>query len=402
MGSPLSEPNIFDVVRMALVHDWLVVYGGAERVLEQMLEVFPRADLHAVLDLLSEDQRSFIGGRVARSSFLGRVPMAKRWYRNLLPLMPLAVEQFDLSQYDVVLSSSYAVAKAVITAPGQLHVSYVHSPMRYAWDLQHQYLQEAGLTTGVRGAMARVLLHQLRRWDASTSHRVDVYLANSYFVARRIWKLYRRRAQVIPPPVDTDYYTLSQASRENFYLTASRMVPYKRIDLIVRAFSRLPARRLVVVGDGPEMAKIRAVAGKNVELLGHVEHSTLRDLMQRCKAFIFAALEDFGIVPVEAQACGTPVLAYGVGGARETVVEGETGLFFGLQTEEAIQDAVLRYEAAQDIFDPRTIRNHAEHFNPKRFRHQLQETIERALEEHQESLHHRSLPNDSFFNVIPH
>jgi glycosyltransferase involved in cell wall biosynthesis len=356
-------------LKVAIVHDWLVVHGGAERVLAQMIDCFPQADLFSLVDFL--DDRSCLRGRPVRTSFIQKLPFARTRYRGYLPLFPLAIEQFDLSGYDLVLSSSYAVAKGVLTGPDQLHVSYVHSPVRYAWDLQHQYLNEAGLARGPKSALARSLLHYIRNWDARSANGVDLLLANSRFVSRRIRKTYRRDARVVYPPVDVDHLT-QRDDKDDFYLTASRLVPYKRIDLIVEAFSRTPSRRLVVIGDGPELAKIRALAGPNVTLLGYQPFEVLHDHLQRARAFVFAAEEDFGISPVEAQACGTPVIAYGKGGVCESVrATGDrpTGLFYGAQTTDALLDALARFEALPaGTFDPRACRANAERFSATRFR----------------------------------
>jgi glycosyltransferase involved in cell wall biosynthesis len=333
-------------VRVAIVHDWLVTYAGAERVLEQIIACFPDADLFALVDFLED--RSFIRGKPVTTSFIQRLPKAKTKYRSYLPLMPLAIEQLDLSAYDLVISSSHAVAKGVLTGPDQVHVSYVHSPIRYAWDLQHQYLNESRLTAGPKSALARLILHYIRNWDVRTANSVDSFVSNSDFIARRIKKVYQRDADVINPPVDVEAFPVLE-QKEDFYLTASRMVPYKKIDLIVEAFAKMPQRRLVVIGDGPEMQKIRAKAAPNVEIMGYQPFAVLRDRMRRARAFVFAAEEDFGISVVEAQACGTPVIAYGKGGALETVRDlshpQPTGLFFDEQSAEAIVAAVESFEA---------------------------------------------------------
>lgn len=355
--------------RVALVHDWLTVYAGAERVLEQMLNVLPQADLYSLVNFLPGEQRGFIQDKPVTTSFLQGLPFAQKHYRQYLPLMPLAIEQFDLSQYDLVVSSSHAVAKGVLTGPDQLHVCMCYSPIRYAWDLQHQYLKESGLTRGLKGAAARTLLHRVRLWDARTPNGVDEFIAISRFIARRILKVYRRGSTIIYPPVDTGGYTLHE-QKEDFYLTASRMVPYKKIDLIVEAFARMPDKKLVVISTGPDFEKVKAKAGPNVQLLGHQPFSVLKDHMQRAKAFVFAAEEDFGIMPLEAQACGTPVIAYGKGGSLETVrgldSEAPTGVYFDAQTVESLQEAVGRFEGAQ--FDPTVLRAHAESFSVPRFR----------------------------------
>ena len=367
--------------RIAIVHDWLPLYGGAERVLEQMLHVFPRADLYSMIDAIPEAERGFLQHKPVRTSFIQRLPGARTRYRGYLPLMPLAVEQWDLRGYDLVISSSYAVAKGVLTGPEQLHLCYCHSPMRYAWDLQGQYLAEAGLLRGPKSWLARVLLHYLRLWDARTADGVDHFIANSRFVAKRIRKVYRREATVIYPPVDTTLFQPGTA-KEDFYFTASRLVPYKRVDLLVEAFAELPGRRLVVVGDGPEMSKIRRLAGGNVELLGYQSGAMLCDLMQRARAFLFAAEEDFGIVPVEAQACRTPVIAYGRGGALETIIPGRTGLFFDEQTPAAVAAAVRKFESAPPgTFTPEAAQQNASRFRVSRFRSEFQRFVEARWEE---------------------
>lgn len=358
--------------RVAIVHDWLETFAGAEQVLKELLDLYPEADLYAVVDFLSEADRARLGGRIARTTFIQRLPMARRRFRTYLPLMPLAIEQLDLSSYSLVISSSHAVAKGVITGPDQVHVSYVHSPIRYAWDLQHQYLSEAGLMSGPKSWLARWMLHKMRLWDARTAAGVDRFVANSSFIARRIRKVYGRDAQVVYPPVDVQRFALSVQPREDFYVTASRLVPYKKVPTIVEAFARMPDKRLVVIGDGSEMASVRAAATPNITVLGYQPFEVLRDHMQRARAFVFAAEEDFGITPVEAQACGTPVIAYGKGGALETVrglgTDRPTGVFFGEQTPESIAAAVQKFESNAAQFSPRACREQALAFSPERFR----------------------------------
>lgn len=356
-------------MKVAIVHDWLVVSGGAEKVLKSIIECFPKADIFSIVDFLED--RECVKGKTVHTSFIQRMPFARSRYRAYLPLMPIAIEQVDLSGYDLVISSSHAVAKGVLTGPNQVHVSYVHSPIRYAWDLQHQYLRESNLSSGIKSVMARVLLHYIRGWDSRSANGVDHLLANSQFIARRIKKAYQREATVIYPPVDLANMAMS-TKKEDFYVTASRMVPYKRIDLIVRAFSQTPERRLVVIGDGPEMKKIKAVAGSNVTILGHQPSDVLVDHLQRARAFVFAAEEDFGISVVEAQACGTPVIAFGRGGALESVIglplDRPTGVFFGEQTPESLLDAVSRFEHNAHLFDARQCRKNAERFSTQNFK----------------------------------
>lgn len=361
--------------RVAIVHEWLIDHSGSEKVLEQMLHLYPQADLFAVVDFLAPGERGFLQGKAARTTFIQGLPFARKHFRSYLPLMPLAVEQHDLSAYDIVLSSNHAVAKGVVTGPDQLHLCYVHSPIRYAWDLQHQYLRESGLTAGAKAWLARLVLHRMRLWDVASANRVDVFIANSAFIARRVHKVYRRDAVVIHPPVDVARF-VPGAAKGDFFLAASRLVPYKHMPMIVRAFARLPQHRLVVIGDGPDMARVRAAAGPNVQVLGYQEGTVLVDHMQRARALVFAAEEDFGITPVEAQACGTPVIAFGRGGALETVRglghgPAPTGLWFGEQTEEAVADAVLRFDAAADQFSVQACRAQAERFSVDRFRSSL-------------------------------
>lgn len=366
-------------MRVAVVHDWLVSYGGAERTLARILECYPQAELFTLVDFLPLAERGFLGERPVHHSFLQRLPFARRRYRSYLPLMPLAVESFDLSDFDLVISSSFCVAKGVLTGPDQVHVSYVHSPVRYAWDLQHQYLRQHGLQRGLRGLLARSTLHRLRIWDLRTANGVDRYISNSDFVARRIWKIYRRDAQVIYPPVDTDFFQPVDAERGDYYLTAGRLVPYKCTRLLVEAFARLPDRRLVVIGDGPELRQLRALAGSNVTLLGHRPDAMVRHHMQRCRAFLFAALEDFGIAPVEAQACGTPVIAYGRGGVTESVAEGRSGIFFHEQTADSVLGAIQQFERRLTRFNVADIRANALRFGAERFKQQFRACVEEQV-----------------------
>lgn len=371
-------------MRVAIIHDWLVTYAGAERVLEQMIAIYPEADIFSIVDFLSDDQRVFLKNRPVTTSFIQKLPFAKKYYRQYLPLMPLAIEQFDLSNYDLVISSSHAVAKGVLVGPAQLHVCMCYTPIRYAWDLQHQYLRESGLQHGMKGWLARYLLHKIRLWDIRTAAGVDVFIAISQFIERRIRRVYRRNAVVIYPPVDVEAFTC-HLTKDDFYLTASRMVPYKRIDLIVEAFSKMPAKRLIVIGEGPDFEKIRGIAGPNVTLLGYQPYSVLKEHMQRAKAFVFAAEEDFGIAPIEAQACGTPVIALGKGGALETIRgysgEDRTGVFFKTQSVESLIEAVEIFDSGGRI-DPNRCRANAERFAVPVFRQRLAEVIDLALAEY--------------------
>jgi glycosyltransferase involved in cell wall biosynthesis len=369
-------------VRVAIVHDWLVTYAGAERVLEQMLAVYPEADVFSLIEFLPPEERRFLGGRPVRTSFLQRIPGIRRTYRRYLPLMPLAIEQLDVAGYDLVLSSSYAVAKGVLTGPDQLHVCMCYSPMRYAWDLQDQYLEQTGLNHGLKGMLARRVLRRIRSWDLRSAAGVDDFIAISGFIAERIWRIYRRKSTVIYPPVDTDAFTPGSV-REDFYVTASRMVPYKRMDLIVEAFAAMPGRRLVVIGDGPDAAKIRSRGAPNIEFLGAQPFDVLRERLRRARAFVFAAEEDFGIAPLEAQACGTPVIAYGKGGALESIRPvGElnpTGMFYPEQSVGALVEVVERFEREGSEITAEACRDNALRFAPDRFRRELRQHVEGVL-----------------------
>jgi glycosyltransferase involved in cell wall biosynthesis len=373
-----------NLLNVGIVHEWFACYAGSERVVEQMLEVFPQAELYSLVDFLPELERAGFRGRKIVTSFLQRMPFARRHFRAYLPLMPIAIEQLDVSLHDVVITSNHAVAKGVLTRPDQLHICYAHTPIRYAWDLQHQYLREAGLSRGVRSAFVRLLLHYLRNWDCVSSARVDVFVANSNYIARRIRKAYNRDAQVIYPPVDVDAFPLHRR-KESFYVAASRLVPYKKMDVVVDAFRRMPDRQLVVIGDGPMFKRLAAGAPANVQMLGHQPHERLKHFLQRAKAFVFAAEEDFGILPVEAQACGTPVVAFGRGGALETILDGITGRFFYQQHYDSVVAAVQAFEAESHEYDSESIRNHAERFRPERFRQEFTALVHREWESFHEA-----------------
>ncbi len=360
------------MTRIAIVHEWLESFAGSERVLEQMLLAFPQADLFALIDVLPDAERGFLHGRTPRTSFIQRMPLAKKRFRNYLQLMPIAVEQFDLAGYDVVLSSSHAVAKGAITGPGQRHISYIHSPMRYAWDLQAQYLREAGMERGLKSLYTRWLLHRMRLWDQSSAARPDVLLANSRWIVTRIRKAWGREAAVLHPPVNLDGFPLQQ-DKQGYFLVASRMVPYKRVELIAEAFSGMPDLPLKIVGDGPNMARVRAAAkgASNIDIMGRVPHAQLVQLMQGARAFVFAAEEDFGIVMAEAQAAGTPVIAFAQGGASDIVLPGETGALFPRQTAESIIEAVRGFQGAS----PLACRANAERFSEACFRDALRAQV---------------------------
>jgi glycosyltransferase involved in cell wall biosynthesis len=380
-----------NTMKVALVHEWLTTYAGSEKVLEVILSEYPDADLFSLIDRLPQQHRRGFAGKNIKTTFLQKIPFVRHFYRSLLPLMPFAVEQFDMSGYDIVISNSHAVAKGVITGPDQLHICYCYTPMRYAWDLQTQYLVESGIAFGIRSMFARYLLHKIRLWDFRSAQSVDHFIACSGYIARRIRKVYQRDAEVIYPNVDTNAFVIGSAPREDFYLASSRMVPYKKMHLIAEAFSRMPDRKLVMIGDGPQFKRIKALAGPNVTMMGYQPFPVLLEHMQKARAFVFAAEEDFGITPLEAQACGTPVLAYGRGGATETVVNGATGLLFQEQSAEAIMAAVDQFERLKVKFDPERVRAHAVRFSTERFREEFTRCVQGHWEKHSAKLRRAGL-----------
>lgn len=362
-------------MNIALVHDWVIELGGAEKCLEAFHQLFPSAPLFTLLyEAVSLEALGF-DISTTQASFLQRPGLLKK-YRSFLPIFPYAVEQFDLGEYDVILSSSHCVAKGVLSNSRQLHICYCHTPVRYAWDLTHQYLRDNRLQRGLKATLAKAALHYLRIWDASSSPRVDLFIANSRYTAARIWRSYRREAEVIYPPVNTFLYDIPR-SRGDYFLFVSRLVRYKRADLVIDAFNRL-GLPLLVVGDGPEKGDIQALAGPNVEFLGYKENAELADLMSGARALVFAAQEDFGIVPVEAQAAGTPVIAFGQGGATETVIpcdgrnwDQATGVFFPEQSTSSIVEAVRFFLDCEGQFDTEVIRGNARRFSQERFKQQI-------------------------------
>jgi glycosyltransferase involved in cell wall biosynthesis len=373
-------------MRRALVYDWFAKgAGGGEKAFEAIYQQFPGP----IYTLLSDPEslpRFAFAKEVIHSSFIQKLPFSRRLYRSYLPLFPLAVEQLDLSAYDLILSCSHSVAKGVLTRADQLHLCYCYTPMRYAWDLYHQYMGGSGPEQKRRGVLARLFLHYLRMWDEQSARRVDEYAAISHCVAQRIQKTYGRRATVIYPPVDTEFFRPGTV-KEDYYVAASRFVGYKRMDLIVEAFAHMPQRRLVVIGEGPDLKKIRLNASRNVEFLGYQSNEVLRSHLQKAKGFVFAALEDFGIAPVEAQACGTPAIVLGRGGTRETVRHRETGLHFAEQTVSSLCQAIDLFESTLDSFDPTRIRRWAETFQRSRFDAQFNHWVEAAKTEWLERHH---------------
>ena len=357
-------------MRVAIIADWMSNVGGGGRVLTQLHEMFPDAPIYTTIrdpERLPEEMRAWD----VRTSFLQRVPFARRRYQAFLPLMPLAFEQFDLREYDLVVSTSSACAKGVITRPDALHVCYCYTPCRYLWDLYHDY------TAGRRALpLIAPVAHWLRMWDRLSADRVDHFVSLSREVAGRIRRHYRREAEIVYPPVEVDRIRPNGRPPEDFYLVVSRLVEYKRIDLAVQAATRL-GRRLVVVGEGPMRKKLEAMAGETVEFTGYLSDEEVADLLARCRGFLFPGLEDFGIAPVEAQAAGRPVVALGRGGTAETVVDGVTGVLVDEQSVEAVIGGIRRLERMR--IDPAACRHNAERFAPERFRQEMWRVIEERL-----------------------
>lgn len=378
-------------MKVAIVHEWVTVIAGSESCFKEFTKIYPEADIFVLVsDKNSLDKLEINKDRVT-NSFIQKLPKAKTKWKSYLPFFPYAVEQFDLSSYDLIISSSHAVAKGVITNANQVHICYIYSPIRYAWDLYHQYLKESGLDKGIKGFFAKSVLHYIRKWDRQSANNVDEFIPISHYIEKRVWRTYRRKSyKVIYPPVQVEEFTLKE-DKEEFFLTASRLVPYKKIDLIVEAFSQMPNKRLIVIGDGPEMSKIKQKAKENVILMGYQPFEVLKDHMQRAKAFIFAAEEDFGIIPIEAQACGTPVIAYGKGGSLETIkgrfiedsqLEDITGLYFKEQTVNSLLETIEYFEENRGMFNAKAIRAFSLNFDRNLFVNEIKETFNEIFEKH--------------------
>ena len=368
-------------MKVAIVQEWLVTVGGSDKVVKAILDVFPDADIYTLVAKKEVCDELGIPWEKVHTSFIQKMPLGTKKHRAYLPLFPFAIEQFDLRGYDVVISSSHCVAKGVLTKADQLHICYCHSPIRYCWDMYNEYLEESHLDKGFKSWLVRLMLHPIRQFDAIAESRVDYYISNSDYVGQRIRKTYRRKATTIHPNIDISNFELCNDKHE-YYLASSRLVAYKKIDTIIEAFNQMPDKKLVVIGGGPNLEAYRKLAKDNVTVMGYQPFDVLKDKMQHAKVFVFAADEDFGMIPIEAQSCGTPVIAYGHGGSLETVNGGKTGLFFNEQTSEAIVEAVNKFESmGSQPFAPADCRQWAEGFSEERFNREIKEFVEEKYKE---------------------
>lgn len=355
--------------KIAIVHDWLTNMGGAEKVIESFINVYPAAPIYTLMVNKENLSEKFQNKEIIPSFLQKKMNKKKPNHQKFLPFMPMAFESFDMNAYDVVLSSTTACAKGVITRPDTVHICYCNTPMRYAWEFYHEYTQNMG---NLKKSLLKYVMNYIRLWDRVAADRVDFFIANSQNVANRIWKHYRRKSTVIYPPVNTDYYTPG-GEKEDVYLCMSRLVKYKRIDLAVEAFNKL-GKKLVVIGAGEQLEYLKSIANSNIVFLGRQSDEVVREYYRKSKAFIFPGEEDFGITPVEAQACGTPVIAYGRGGATETVLDGQTGVFFEEQTVDGLIEAVQRFEKMN--MSSSDCRMNAEKFSIERFETQISKYVE--------------------------
>jgi glycosyltransferase involved in cell wall biosynthesis len=359
-------------MKVAIVHDWFNEVGGAEKVVKELLFCYPTADLYCLFDFFDDTKRAkFLSNKVTTTTFIQKIPFAKKFYRFLFPFFPKAIEGLNLSEYDLIISSSYCVAKGIIKHKNQLHICYCHSPVRYAWDLKQEYLD--AVKEPISKTIFSSLLNKLRDWDKRTSNRVDYYIANSINVSNRIKQNYNRDSIVIYPPVDINRFKI-ETIKKNYYITVSRLVSYKKTELLIKAFEQFPELKLVVAGDGPNRKKLEQSAPKNVKILGYIETNELIELIKGAKGFIAAANEDFGITIVEAQACGTPVIVPYLGGYKESVTP-ETGLFFEDQRLESIVKAIQQFEKENKHYEKEAFLKNTSNFNKERFHKQITEFI---------------------------
>ena len=372
-------------LKIAIIHDWLVGKFGAENVLAEIIKICPNSEIFTIIDYIPNKDRDFLQGRKTNQSFIAKLPFARKHFRKYLSLMPIAIEQFDLSGFDIIISISAAVAKGVIPKPDQLHICYINSPIRYAWDMEEQYIKESNIK-GLKKILLKYSLHKIRMWDVASSYRVDHFISNSNFIKARVEKYYRRESDVLNPNIDIDYFIQEkdESKKSDYFFTIARHVPYKKIDLIIEAFNQMPDKKLIVGGSGEQTEYLKEIAGPNITFTGHIKREELRSYMQNAKAFIYAALEDFGIVMGESLSAGTPVIAYGKGGSRDIVKDKSeyrdaTGILFPDQRKESLINAVNDFCNNEKIFNTENCINSVQHLSAENFRTSFQKIVEKLL-----------------------
>ena len=372
-------------LKVALIHDWLVGKFGAENVFAEIIKIFPNSEIFTLIDVIPNNKREFIAGKKVHQSFIAKLPFAKNHFRKYLGLMPIAIEQFDFADFDLIISSSTAVAKGVIPKPNQLHICYINSPIRYAWDLEHQYIKESNIK-GLKKLYVKNTLHKIRNWDVISSNRVDYFIADSSWIQSRVKKYYRRESEILNPNVDIEYFSKDylKAKKQDYFFTIARHVPYKKIDIIIRAFNQMPDKKLIIGGSGEETERLKQIANNNIEFTGFLDQEKLRQYLQEASAFIYAALEDFGIVMAESLAAGTPVIAYGVGGSCDIIADFDkyktpTGILFNQQNETSLIEAVEKFTQNKTKFHAKDCYSSVTHLSAENFRKKFEEIVLKQL-----------------------
>jgi len=354
--------------KIAIVHDWLYAAGGAEVVLAKLLQMFPKADIYTMVDLLPKKHRDFLEGHQIYTSILQKYSFVAKNHKYFIPIMPYLVEQFDLSQYDLIISDSHFVAKGVITAPKQLHIAYIYSPVRYGWDMYFDYDKAGAFGKGLKNLFMKRWLHKLRIWDFVSAQRADFLISSSKFIQKRVKKYWGRDSTLVYPAIEIDD-TIYCEKKQEYFVTLSRLIEYKKIDIMIEAFNELPQKKLIIIGEGRMKEKLQKISKSNITFTGYLPKNEAMEIVSKAKAFIFMAKEDFGIVPIEAQACGTPVIAYADGGAEETILKDKTGVFIEKQDKESLKEAILNFKI--ENFSPSVCREFAKNFSSFNFEKQL-------------------------------
>ena len=369
-------------LRVAIIHDWFITIGGAEKVLSQLLQLYPDADVFCVADFFNSNQRDkILLGKNTKKTYIQQLPFSRKLYRFMVPFLYKSIERFDLNEYDLILSSSHSIAKGVRKSKDQIHICYCHTPMRYVWNMKKTYIEQIPFPFK---SIAMRQLQKMKDWDFSTAQSIDYFITNSHFVASRIKKNYNRESQVIHPPVDKNYFTLPTESPDasmpkDYFLVVSRLVHYKKIKLIIETFNNFPNQQLIIIGEGPQEKSLKKIAAKNTTFVGYQSNEVVKQYFQNAKAVVLAAVEDFGITSLEAQACGTPIIALNYGGYTETVVDHETGLLFKEQTVDSLSETLNSFLTNAIAFDEQTIRKHAEKFSNERFKKELKDFVDLKL-----------------------